>query len=76
MNTLKEIVLKAINEAGADGLVNVDAECGCSKDDLWPCGSPYDDCELAKLRKTTDEERAEMEMDCSEWFVPLSRQTG
>lgn len=65
--TLEQIVLDAIEDAGADGLVNVELECGCHKNDLWPCESPSFHCELARV---TDPPR-EWEDECDEWFVPL-----
>lgn len=42
-----EIVKAHLVANGFDGLVHVDAECGCLLDDLRPCGSDCSDCEPA-----------------------------
>ena len=33
---VSELIKRHIEESGAEGLVNIDSECGCSKDDLFP----------------------------------------
>lgn len=43
---VKQIVIAHLKSIGADGLARED--CGCSVDDLIPCGSPYHDCVPAK----------------------------
>lgn len=51
---VKDIILKAIKEAGADGLCLVEQfeHCGCGIDDFMPCDSGnIRDCELAKKEK-------------------------
>ena len=40
-----EIVKSYLVANGFDGLVQVDAECGCLCDDLAPCQSDYGQCE-------------------------------
>lgn len=65
---LKQVVTEAIERAGADGLVNVDWECGCGVDDLWPCGHPNEECELARNRRRYEYGHA------YDWFVPLEEE--
>lgn len=53
MTTVKEIVIAALTEMGADGLCNRLIECGCGIDDLCPCvytsdGGDIVDCIPAK----------------------------
>lgn len=43
--TLKEIVKQYLDDNGFDGLCGDD--CGCSKDDLFPCGEIQDECNAA-----------------------------
>jgi len=52
---LKEIIKKYLQDHGYDGLVNTSDDCGCSVDDLGPCGciNVYE-CEPA-YRKTCAE---------------------
>jgi hypothetical protein len=40
-----EIVKAHLEANGFDGLVAVDAECGCLCDDLVPCGGDFGQCE-------------------------------
>ena len=40
-----EIVKAHLEANGFDGLVAVDAECGCLCDDLAPCSSDFGQCE-------------------------------
>lgn len=42
-----EIVKAHLETGGFDGLVAVDAECGCLCDDLAPCSSDFGQCEPA-----------------------------
>ena len=51
--TTKEIIEKYLKDNGFDGLVNVDAECGCGLDDFLPCSGDggLADCEPAYLVK-------------------------
>jgi hypothetical protein len=39
---VKEIIVKYLDDNGFDGLCCED--CGCGKDDLFPCGYPDADC--------------------------------
>ncbi len=43
--TVKEIIKQYLETNGFDGLCNDD--CGCSKDDLFPCGNIQEDCNPA-----------------------------
>jgi hypothetical protein len=45
MATVIEIVKAHLIANGFDGLVQVDAECGCLIEDLQPCGSDCSACE-------------------------------
>lgn len=47
MNTLKSIIQSEIEKHNANGLCNPYLECGCGKDNLFPCEMPELDCELA-----------------------------
>jgi hypothetical protein len=48
----KSLLIKALTEMGADGLVNTDMECGCGLDDFEPCDEcVLRECEPAKLNK-------------------------
>ena len=38
---IQDIVKKYLEENGYDGLYDPDNPCGCSKDDLFPCGTCY-----------------------------------
>ena len=40
----KGIIEKYLKDNGFDGLVQLDAECGCKVADLIPCGGPFDTC--------------------------------
>lgn len=35
--TIRDIVIKYLQENGYDGLVSNDGDCGCRLDDLFPC---------------------------------------
>ncbi len=39
---IKEIIAKYLEDNGYDGLCCED--CGCQKDDLFPCDNPGEDC--------------------------------
>jgi hypothetical protein len=47
MITLKEMVKQYLEQNFYDGLAS--NECGCSKDNLFPCGEPKEDCKAAYL---------------------------
>ncbi len=40
---IKEIIEKHLDDNGFEGLCCED--CGCKKDDLFPCGGPGEECE-------------------------------
>jgi hypothetical protein len=65
MEVIDLLTLK-IRELGGDGLVNVDAECGCKLEDLAPCGSVRHDCQLAS------EERACKGSDFDFLMIPFT----
>jgi len=46
---VKKIVKKYLKENGYYGLYNLEGECGCTKDDLFPCESCPDECEAGYL---------------------------
>ncbi len=50
--TLKQIVKKYLEENNFAGLCS--GECGCSKDDLFPCGEPGNDCKAALFKPCDD----------------------
>ncbi len=54
MSDLRQFV-KALKDAGFDGLFNRARECACSRLDLMPCGSPVD-CEPGKVQPAADGE--------------------
>lgn len=50
--TPKEIIKKYLKDNGYDGLVSTFGDCGCSVDDLEPCGCiNIDECVPAFLKK-------------------------
>lgn len=57
-----EIVKKYLDDNGFDGLAGDD--CGCSKDDLFPCDCHFGDCEPAYV--------CDCEHDCGEYSVCFS----
>lgn len=52
MTTALSLMIKALQNVGADGLCNPGNECGCGIDDLAPCGCGSAlDCMAAKWVK-------------------------
>lgn len=51
-----EIVREHLRAGGFDGLVQVDAECGCELDDLQPCGECFASCEPGFRGANTDQQ--------------------
>ena len=49
---VNEMISAFLKYHGYDGLVNPDQECGCSADDLAPCGQVEGSCEAAHAVKT------------------------
>lgn len=46
---IRQLLDKALRDLGADGLVNLDIECGCGLDELVLCDYlDLDECVLAK----------------------------
>jgi hypothetical protein len=62
--TVLQMIVKQLSEISADGLCF--DECGCSIDDLCPCGCLNIDCEAAKKKV----------VDGNEMFIPLSEKEG
>ena len=49
MKNLRELIHEKLLSIGAEGLCNPDLECGCSIDDLMPCGEPdLENCVAAR----------------------------
>lgn len=44
MTDVRSIIIDFLQANGYDGLVNLDAECGCAMDDLAVCDSPFVEC--------------------------------
>jgi len=51
-----DAVKMAIIDGGFDGLCNLDNECGCSVDDLAPCGEMNQHCVLGYRGVMVDED--------------------
>ena len=52
--TIEEMVRKYLETHGYDGLCNLEIECGCGIDDLFPCGDPdHEECQAAYARLST-----------------------
>ena len=47
--TVIEIIKEYLEKKGYDGLVEIDGECGCKKDDLSPDSCLQSDCEPGYL---------------------------
>ena len=47
----KEMIIKQLQELGADGLCQPEETCGCGIADLSPCGCINEDCQAAKWIK-------------------------
>lgn len=62
--TLKEIAKQWLEQNEYDGLVNIDAPCGCGVDDFMPCGEPSELCEAGH------EENAPEGSEFDVWIVP------
>ena len=56
--TVKEIIIKHLEDNGYDGLVSSGCECACKLDDLNPCDESMIDCEAGYLTKCN------CDMDC------------
>ena len=52
--TVLEIVKKYLEDNGYDGLCNTDFECGCSINNLEPCGAMRSDCQAAYVAESPD----------------------
>lgn len=59
--TIIEIVEQYLRANGYDALVRPEYECGCSLDDLAPCGQIHEHCQAA-YRWTCD--KCELNGDC------------
>ena len=68
MATVKEILISALKEMGADGLC-CPGECGCGLDDLMPCfDGACSICVPAKRVPVPEEEKDEFD----EWYSPMT----
>jgi hypothetical protein len=65
MTTVKEIVVAALKEMGADGLSN-EIGCGCGLDDLMPCYDACAGCVPALLSDPPEGEAVD------EWYAPMT----
>lgn len=53
MTDTRALLQKALAGLGADGLCNLDEECGCGINDLAPCDClNLDECQAAKKMKS------------------------
>lgn len=60
---IEKILVKFIEENKFDGLVNNDAECGCSKEDIAPCGQPsLTQCKAAYKMKDTSQQSGDFDV--------------
>ena len=50
---LREYIAACLKSDGYDGLHDAE-ECGCTLDDLMPCGHPWADCEPGYVCKCPD----------------------
>ncbi len=74
----REIVSVWLRKHGYDGLCNSDAECGCSADDLAPCGEIQTTCEPAFLCTLPADRRCEgctRDPEAGRWFCPRNPAT-
>lgn len=51
---LRDLTKSALEAGGFEGLWNPDIECGCDKDDLFPCDTPGVSCEAGYRCKIED----------------------
>jgi hypothetical protein len=74
--TVRDIILAHLRKVGADGLC-FDG-CGCSVDDLMPCGGDTGgvrDCEPArKTIATAEHEDANIADEGEEIFIPMEKE--
>lgn len=66
MTTVKEIIIVALREMGADGLC--EGECGCGLDNLMPCGTAPIWCVPAKEVPVPEE----LQGDYDRYFEPMT----
>lgn len=65
--TVSELIEQRLRAIGAEGLVNLNAECGCTLENLEPCGGVHlDDCQAAmKSRRKSEDDFVKM-VPCEE----------
>lgn len=66
-----ELIRAQLRELGADGLVNPELECGCSINDLWPCGGP--DVGVCQAGQRLSTPHAHESSDYDDFYVPFQR---
>ena len=52
--TVKQIIKAYLEDHKFDGLTSRSTDCGCSKDDLFPCEDNFEKCEPAYCAPTDD----------------------
>jgi hypothetical protein len=66
---VREFLAKKLKEEGFDGLVNPDVECGCSIDDIAPCGCVnLDEC-IPAYWWPCERTRSELSYSTPGWFT-------
>ena len=74
MAAVKEIVRLWLEANGYDGLFNENGECGCTLDDLAPCGEMSGDCRAGykvTCRLCTVKDTCGINQDCysADWII-------
>ena len=74
MTAVEEIVKLWLEANGYDGLFNENGECGCTLDDLAPCGQITGDCRAGykiMCMQCTVKDRCLVKQDCygADWVI-------
>lgn len=70
--TVKEIIKKHLDDNGFDGLYA--DECGCSKDDLFPCESTPENCQPGYKQPCTCGESYASNYGGHDWHIGPDKQ--